>query len=293
MSSLANGLRILDLFMEGRISVHVDDVVKMLASSKATAYRYLGFLCDAGLLSPTSGGTYVLGPRIIELDRLMRISDPLLTSGREVMREVSAHTGLNMLLSSYYRDSIMCVDIAWPDHSIPPNYERGRPMSLFKGAMAKIILAHLSPYQLRNVALNHAPEIRAAGLGEDWKAFRTEMARLVREGYSVTAAELMPGSLGVGAPVFDPDGKILGSVTFAIPEARFRVADQDELRRWITDAAARITALIAKSSRAGPAARPGKVAAARNTTRRKPAAKPPAKRAVAASSGRNAAKKAA
>ena len=79
MSSFANGLRILDLFMEGRISVHVDDVVKMLASSKATAYRYLGFLCDAGLLSPTSGGTYVLGPRIIELDRLMRISDPLLT----------------------------------------------------------------------------------------------------------------------------------------------------------------------------------------------------------------------
>lgn len=255
MSTFANGLGILGLFDTGRMSIHVDDVVKLLNASRATAYRYLGALSDAGLLSPTSGGTYVLGPRIIELDRLMRNSDPLLTAGRQVMQRVSAHTGLNMLLSSYYRDSIMCVDIAWPDHSIPPNYERGRPMSLFKGAMAKIILAHLSLYQLRNVALQHAPEIREAGLGIDWKSFRANMATLCREGFSVTKAELMPGSVGVAAPIFDAEGKILGSITFAVPMPRFEASDLEELRQGIIDAATEVTSLIAQTAAAPATAR--------------------------------------
>lgn len=248
MSSFDKGLGILDLFREGCISVHVDEVAKWAESSRATAYRYLGSLCDAGLLSPTSNGNYVLGPRIIELDRLMRISDPLLTAGRRVMQDTSARLGLNMLLASFYRNSIMCVDIAWPDTSIPPNYERGRPMSLFHGAMAKVILAHLSPYQLRNLALHHAEEIRKAGLGADWSTFRSEMAKLAREGSCITHAELMPGSLGVAAAVFDPDHKVLGSITFAIPEARFAASDEAELRAHIVLAARRITELIAASA---------------------------------------------
>ncbi|MCW5655389.1 IclR family transcriptional regulator C-terminal domain-containing protein [Hydrogenophaga sp.] len=248
MSSFDKALGIFDLFREGSISVHVEDVVQLLESSRATAYRYLGSLCDAGLLSPTSRGTYVLGPRVIELDRLMRISDPLLTVGRQVMQETSARLGLNMLLSSYYRDSIMCVDIAWPDPAIPPNYERGRPMSLFRGAMAKVILAHLSPYQLRNVALHHADAIREAGLGADWPSFRAEMSALAREGSCITNAELMQGSLGVSAPVFDPDRKILGSITFAIPEARFATFDPAYLRAQIVEAAQRITDLIAEEA---------------------------------------------
>jgi len=248
VSSFDRALGILDLFREGSIRLHVDEVVKLLDTSRATAYRYLGSLCDAGLLSPTSPGTYVLGPRVIELDRLMRIGDPLLTAGRQVMQETSVRLGLNMLLSSYYRDSIMCVDIAWPDPTIPPNYERGRPMSLFRGAMAKIILANLSPYQLRNMALHHADEIRAAGLGADWPAFRAQMAALAREGSCVTKAELMPGSLGVSAPIFDPDRKILGSITFAIPATRFATMDEAGLRAQIVEAAQCVTALIAEEA---------------------------------------------
>lgn len=248
MSSFDKALGILDLFHEGCISAHVEDVVRLLGSSRATAYRYLASLCDAGLLSPVSGGRYVLGPRIIELDRLMRISDPLLTVSRGVMEETSARLGINMLLASYYRDSIMCVDIAWPDSSIVQNYERGRPMSLFRGAMAKVILANLSPYQLRNVALHHAAEIREAGLGADWPAFRANMIALAREGTCLTRGELMPDSLGISAPVFDPESKILGSITFAMPERRLVASGEQELRAQIALASQRITTTLAEES---------------------------------------------
>ncbi|MFZ2858050.1 IclR family transcriptional regulator [Acidovorax sp.] len=246
MSSFDKALAIFDLFREDCISVHVEDVVEKLDISRATAYRYLASLSEAGLLSPTSRGTYVLGPRIIELDRMMRIHDPLLTAGRVVMEETSHRLGMNMLLASYYRDGIMCVDIAWPDASIVQVYERGRPMSLFRGAMAKIILAYLSPYQLRNVALHHTEEIRAAGLGADWPAFRAEMAKIAREGTCITRGELWVGALGISAPVFDPDRKILGSITFAMSEERLSASDAQQLRAEIVEVSQRITALIAE-----------------------------------------------
>ncbi|QRR33634.1 IclR family transcriptional regulator [Hydrogenophaga sp. YM1] len=246
-SSFAKGLSILDCFQEGRISAHLDDIVEALGTSRATTYRYLGTLCDAGLLASMAGGVYVLGPRIIELDRLMRISDPLLTASSKLMHEVAGRRKLNMMLASFYRDSIMCVDIAWPDASIPRHFERGRPMSLFRGAMAKIILAHLSPYQLRNMALHHAAEIRAAGLGSNWAEFRTHMAQLARQGYAITRAEMVAGTGGISAPIFDPEGKVLGSITFVVAESRWDDTDFERLRRAIVETAQRITDTIAQN----------------------------------------------
>jgi DNA-binding IclR family transcriptional regulator len=69
------------------------------------------------------------------------------------------------MLCSFYGDKVMCADLAWPDRSIDEIYERGRPMPLFHGAMAKIVLANLTPYQLRSIMLWHGERIREAGLG--------------------------------------------------------------------------------------------------------------------------------
>lgn len=246
-SSFAKVLSILDLFDEGCVRIEMDDVAHALGTARATTYRYLRALCDAGLLSPSGGGVYILGPRIVEFDRLMRISDPLLTAGSKVMREVSAKRGRNMLLARYFRDSIMCVDIAWPDESIPADFERGLPMSLFRGAMAKIILAHLSPYQLRNVALHHADEIRRAGLGDTWPEFRARTLELARQGYAVTRAEMRPHGGGISAPIFHQE-KILGSITFVVSDEEWDRTDFEKLRVWITDAATRITAMIVEAA---------------------------------------------
>ncbi|AWB33160.1 IclR family transcriptional regulator [Orrella marina] len=246
MSSFAKGLSILELFREGALSVHLDEVVEFLGTSRATAYRYLASLCDVGLLSPAKGGVYVLGPRIIELDRIMQIGDPLLTAGRKVMRQLSDAKCLNMLLASYFRNSIMCVDIAWPDPAIPALFERGKPMSLFRGAMAKIILANLSVYQQRNLALNYPDEIKRAGMGETWPEFRTKLAEIGRQGYSITRAEMMPQSGGISAPIFDAENKVLGSITIVLAESEFPSTDFDQLAQWITDAGRKASEMIAE-----------------------------------------------
>jgi hypothetical protein len=82
MSSLDKMLGILGLFSEQRTRIRLEDVTELTQASRATAYRYLQSLTEAGLLAPATGGTHALGPRVVELDRLMRMTDPLLTARR-------------------------------------------------------------------------------------------------------------------------------------------------------------------------------------------------------------------
>ncbi len=250
MTSLAKMLKILELFGDDRSSFQIDDAVAATSASRATVYRYLQALSASGLIAPASGGAFVLGSKIIELDRLVRLTDPLATSARPVMASVSGRLGLNMLLCSYYGDRVMCSEIVWPDGDTPA-YERGRPMPMFRGAMAKLILAHLTPYQLRNIMLWHADEIRAAGLGANWEEFRQAMARIRREGTCVTRGEVVDGLVGIGAPVFDADRRILGSIVFAVKEMRVAAFGEDELRREITAASAAIGEEIARHAGSG------------------------------------------
>jgi DNA-binding IclR family transcriptional regulator len=245
MTSLAKMLKILDLFDEERTGIELGEAVAATGASRATVYRYLKTLSAAGMIAPASGGTFVLGSRIIELERMMRRTDPLATAARPIMQKVSARLGLNMMLCSYYGDNVMCAEIVWPDRAVAQSYERGRKMPMFRGAMAKLILANLTPYQLRNMMLWHGQEIRAADLGDNWEEFRQQMARIRKEGSCVTRGEVVDGLVGIGAPVFDPDGRILGSIVFAVPTRKVAKLGESELRREIVEVAAAINARIA------------------------------------------------
>jgi hypothetical protein len=131
MSSLDKMLGILGLFSEQRTRIRLEDVTELTQASRATAYRYLQSLTEAGLLAPATGGTHALGPRIVELDRLMRMTDPLLTGAAGPLRELAARLDTNVMLCSYYGDKVMCVDLVWPDRTVDQAYERGRPMPMF------------------------------------------------------------------------------------------------------------------------------------------------------------------
>ena len=149
------------------------------------AYRYLKELCDAGLLVPQSGGQYGLGPRIIELERLVALTDPLYLAGRAVLkgrsREDSAY-----LLQNLYEDKVLCIYKEGPDvleHAGRRTVilrARGQPFPLFQGSGSLALLAFLPHHRIRQTYLRSAQAIAAAGLGEDWAAFRRALAAIRR-----------------------------------------------------------------------------------------------------------------
>lgn len=240
MNSLDKTLSILNLFDDETAIVTPDQVEALTGASRSSAYRYLQSLTDAGLLMQSSSGAYSLGARILELSRLQRRSDSLLSVAKPLMLETSDRTGFNLVLSRYYGNRVICSHTTWPDTSLASIYERGKPLPMFYGAMAKVILANLTPYQLRSLMLSHVDEIRKAGLGDDWKQFRVNMTRLRKQRACVTLEEIAAGSVGVGAALFDCDQRVIGSIVFAIPRPVFDASDQDMVRNEIIGIADRI-----------------------------------------------------
>lgn len=200
----------------------VEEVARVMEVSVSTAYRHVAALTEAGLLTPASAGRYVLGPAIIELDRQIQLTDPLLRAAKPEMVELLrfAPPGSSVLLCRLFRDTVLCVhrELA-PGPVGEVSYERGRPMPLFRGATSKAILASFAGRDLARLYKTHAAAIAADGLGDDFDAFRRAMTTIRKAGHAVSRGEVDAGMLGIAAPIVGEAGRVQGSLSYVVPQS--------------------------------------------------------------------------
>jgi DNA-binding IclR family transcriptional regulator len=218
-SALTRLLQILDLFTLDRPTVRVEEVVNTFDIVQSTAYRYLKELCDVGLLTQQGKGVYSLGRRIVELERLLQLSDPLLLAGRPVLDSlIDKCHNCAFLLCAYYKDAALCVYKVGPDvikhKGVAMKIMRGRGtvLPLFSGAGSQAILANLPPHQVKSLFLTSAPQISEAGLGDSWKEFRIALASIRKQAFAQTIGRMNPGMNSVAVPIVRDDGKVAGSL---------------------------------------------------------------------------------
>ncbi len=216
-------LMALALFTIERPLWTVEGAAETLGVSPQTAYRYFKQLTGTGLITPVAGAGYTLGPAIIQMERQIQATDPMLIAARTVMVDLIQHAveGSTAILCRLFHDRVMCMhQVMSRGPQEPVSYERGRLMPLYRGATAKIILAHLPTRTLRSLFAHDAAAISAAGLGGSFDEFRRALAALRRAGICITHGEVDHGRTGIGAPIFDRDGAVLGSLSLALPSAR-------------------------------------------------------------------------
>lgn len=221
-------LMVLDLFDEGHVCWSADAICERLSLSTSSGYRYIRELSSAGLLARITGGMYVLGPRIIELEYLMRTSDPVGKVGLPILRRLAQATGCDVLLSNIYGLHIINVLHVAGVENLGVSYTRGRQHPLFRGAVAKSILPFLGRAQLVKIYEANHEEIANAELGENWLAFWRCLQAMKKQGFSESHGELDPGLYGLGVPVLT-DGTVVGSVTLVFSRDRFKVLNRDGL----------------------------------------------------------------
>jgi DNA-binding IclR family transcriptional regulator len=243
-------LSVIDAFSERAPVWTVDGLAAAYGYTRATAYRYVGELCDAGLLIRVAHGAYALGPRIIELDRQLQRSDPLLAATEPVWPQLLRPDREQVaLLCGLFRDKVLCIGQAARHRRIAVSYTRGRPMPLFRGATAKAILAWLPERRLSRLFAENAPEIRKAGLGASLADFLSALKAIRGEGHCITFGEVDPGVVGVAVPVFEEDGAVIGSLSLVFPDRRFPRRGLARLVARLGHAAQRVQANLVKITR--------------------------------------------
>jgi len=211
-SSSDRVLGVMGLFTEIEPNWTIESISKRLGLARTTAYRYARTLTDAGFLASLNSGVYVLGPRIIQLDRQIRLSDPMLRTAPPMMEEIRKKVAGIQVLCSYYGDHVLCLHDVRVDKDLMSGFDRGRPFPLFRGAPSRVILAHLPQRKLKDLMLNHAADIASAGLGKNWQEFNQKLKQIRQAGYYAAPGDIHPDAYGIGAPIMHTKG-VAGSLT--------------------------------------------------------------------------------
>ena len=223
MAGLERYTAVLRLFTEVQCEWTVQDMSERLGVPQSTVYRTVRDLVDENFLEIASEARYRLGSVFIEYDRLLRLTDPLVTAGAKVLHDVVMRAGIPCvgLLCRLYNDTVMCVvDETAPGATFRSSYERGRPMPLTQGATSKAILAHLPARKLTRL-LEHWPDARS-------DEFRAELLAVRRRGVAISSGEIDADAVGIAAPVFRRAPGLLASLSLVLPAA---VADDTLIAR--------------------------------------------------------------
>lgn len=201
--SLQKALALLDLFSEARPEWTPDAMIAATGYPRPTLYRYLKTLREVGLVTSLPEAGYTLGPRVVELDYLVRRSDPLLAAGAPALAALAARWPCTALLVRWYGSRLLCVASECSAADPVSSYARGRPMPLRRGAISRAILAFLPRRQLEQHVAEGFHDFGALGLGTTPAAVLETLRGVRRTGFAVAHGEVTPGVTGIAAPIFD------------------------------------------------------------------------------------------
>jgi DNA-binding IclR family transcriptional regulator len=201
-------VQVLDLLAAAGQGLGVTEIARRVRLGKSTTHRLLSSLVRAEMvrLDPRTR-VYHLGYRLLQwtsawLDR-MDVRTRALPHLRR-LREKSQETVSLNLLAGRERVAVVRLEASQEVRFVA---DLGQPLPLHVGAGGKAILAYL-PDAAIDAVLAAAPVTagKAAGL-------RRTLAEVRRTGSAVSFGERIPGSGSVSAPLFNHEGRVIGSVS--------------------------------------------------------------------------------
>jgi DNA-binding IclR family transcriptional regulator len=240
-NSLERMLGILNVFDETHPEWTPEELMRRLGYSRPTLYRYLKTLKDAGLIVSVNQAAHTLGPKVVELDFLLRKADPLVLEGEPLLKELAARHPGTAFLARWYRDRVLCVVSVRTSDEAVSSYPRGRPMPVGRGATSHAILAFLPRRQAIPLIDSRLDIFREIGFGADREAVLARFRAIRRDGYATAHGEVTPGVVGTAAPVFDSGVAPIASLCLTMAESHTTTTDLKGLGREVADTAARIS----------------------------------------------------
>jgi DNA-binding IclR family transcriptional regulator len=236
-------LVILTAFSQQRHTQSARDLARATGIPLPSVYRYVALLRDMGLLVADERGCYHPSARLSALARAAEMAETLTDFADPVMRRLSAATGETVILVRLIARSAVCVHRIESNHSLRTSYEPGQPLSLERGASARLLLAGMTPEERREcIAPLAARDPQAAGRLDQQAVVAAE------RGWAVSEEEIDRGVWAAAAAVRDRTG-IMAALSVPSPLVRAPEAMQEELLGEVRAAAEEINAALRAANR--------------------------------------------
>jgi len=215
-SVLGRALAVLGSFSDARPELTLGEIVAATGLPAATAHRLVAELVGWGALERPSRGRYRIGMRLWRLGALAPLARDLRDAAMPFLQDLGAVTGqvVHLVVLDGYRALFL---ERLPGHAeVPVRSRVGRRLPLHASGPGKVLLAHAPAAYVDEVVARGLPRM-AAGTITDRRRLDLALAEVRRSGYCLSREEMTDGAASVAAPITDPAGRVVASVSVVVP----------------------------------------------------------------------------
>jgi len=223
VEALARGLDILASFgPPDPRGMSLSEVAAASGLARPTARRLLLTLEELGYVR-SSGGTFVLTPKVMNLGMAYVSSLGLWDIARPHMEALVARTGESSSMAQLDGSDIVYVARVSVPKLIALRVEIGTHFPAVQTSQGKVLLAALPPDEvaaaLAQPSRSGLPVQRRWAAGRPAEQLRDELAEVRARGWALADEELAPGVRSVAVPVRDGNGAVRAAMNVAVHAA--------------------------------------------------------------------------
>lgn len=213
----------------------------------ATLHRLLSALVRHGMLKRSrDGGRYQIGPELYRLALKLSSSPGIQHAALPIMQELVTECDENAFLGLYDASRLEMMFVAGVKSNHPLSY--AQPLHewipVYAGASGLAIMAHLPESERREIARRTGLAPVTRNTITDPELLGKELARVRQRGYALARGQRNLGTVGLAAPIWGPDGRVIGSLILAMPESRFDRRAEKRLAELVVRHARQLTERI-------------------------------------------------
>lgn len=204
-------LRILERIAFAESPLGVTQIAADVGIAKGAVFKHLRTLLEHGMIvqDPFSA-LYTLGPKLWLMAQRAPAGSNLAEIALPLMRATRDELGVAVVLSMPTPRSAFVVATQPSNQPIEIGVRPGGELSLHSSAQGKVLLAFGPPEILQSLPEQLAPVTPKSVL--DKAALVEQIAEVRALGYASAPEESLLGINAVAAPIFDPQGILLGSI---------------------------------------------------------------------------------
>jgi DNA-binding IclR family transcriptional regulator len=230
--TVARVVQLLACLAEADGAVSIKFLCQTLKLPASTVHRLLGLLADQGMVERSvDRPTYAPGLELVRIASLLASKVRILDVAKPFMRAVVRDCDETCCLLQYIpeRRKVMALHAEFSSHPLRYRIELYQPHSILWGATGRTVLAFLPPDEI-DAAIRDGDLSPATGEpAPPREKILADLAEIRERGYAITQGQNIEGAVGIGAPLFNSERRVIGSFCMTIPETRFNKKTQARL----------------------------------------------------------------
>ncbi len=245
MGTITKAIEMLNYFSHRRPEIGLSEFVRLIGRDKATVHRHLSELERNGFLEqhPITRA-YRLGPAILRLSGVRETTHPLRSVVRPIVTELAQEVGELVHFSLLQGQTLSPVFHADPKmHGTQVHFDEAELLPLHATASGLALLA-FAPKKLTDRVLAGPLERFTESTITDPDILRDLMEKVRETGCSKLEQGFDNEVSSHGAPIFGPDGELLGALSIAVPHVRMNPEKSAAIREALKRGVMKITRSI-------------------------------------------------